>query len=26
LGRYVCEQGLSPRIVKPEEIFMPGLD
>ncbi len=26
LGRYVFEQGLSPRIVLPEEIFMPGLD
>ncbi len=26
IGRYVFEQGLSPRIVKPEEIFMPGID
>jgi 4,5-dihydroxyphthalate decarboxylase len=26
LGRYVFEQGLSPRVVAPEEIFMPGLD
>ena len=26
LGRYVFEQGLSPRIVLPEEIFLPGLD
>jgi len=26
LGRYVFEQGLSPRIVAAEELFMPGLD
>jgi len=26
LGRYVFEQGLSPRVVAPEELFMPGLD
>ncbi|MDO9441551.1 MAG: ABC transporter substrate-binding protein [Beijerinckiaceae bacterium] len=26
LGRYVHEQGLSPRIVLPEELFLPGLD
>jgi 4,5-dihydroxyphthalate decarboxylase len=26
LGRYVFEQGLSPRVVAAEELFMPGLD
>jgi 4,5-dihydroxyphthalate decarboxylase len=26
LGRYVHEQGLSPRIVAPEELFAPGVD
>jgi 4,5-dihydroxyphthalate decarboxylase len=25
IGRYVFEQGLSPRIVEPEELFAPGL-
>jgi len=25
-GRYVFEQGLSPRVVAAEELFMPGLD
>jgi 4,5-dihydroxyphthalate decarboxylase len=26
LGRYVYEQGFSPRVVLPEEIFLPGLE
>ena len=25
LGRYVHEQGISPRIVTPEEMYLPGL-
>jgi 4,5-dihydroxyphthalate decarboxylase len=25
LGRYICEQGLAPRAVMPEELFLPGL-
>jgi 4,5-dihydroxyphthalate decarboxylase len=26
IGRYVHEQGLSPRLVKPEELFAPGVE
>jgi 4,5-dihydroxyphthalate decarboxylase len=26
IGRYVCEQGLSPRIVTADELFAPGLE
>jgi 4,5-dihydroxyphthalate decarboxylase len=26
IGRYVHEQGLSPRVVEPEELFAPGLN
>jgi 4,5-dihydroxyphthalate decarboxylase len=26
LGRYVHEQGLSPRVVEPEELFAPGVE
>ena len=25
VGQYVCEQGISPRVVTPEEMFVPGL-
>jgi 4,5-dihydroxyphthalate decarboxylase len=26
IGRYVHEQGLSPRVVTPEEMFVPGVE
>jgi hypothetical protein len=26
IGQYVCEQGFSPRTVKPEELFAPNVE